>query len=98
MVFFNGLKNGLFKSDSVEGFLKEVDFKKEDNDMVLECDFDSFVSFLSVDSLFDFVWSLWSVLFLRGVELSVFRELDIKKFVLYRYKIVFKKFGWLCLC
>lgn len=58
MVFFNGLKNGLFKSDSVEGFLKEVDFKKEDNDMVLECDFDSFVSFLSVDSLFDFVWSL----------------------------------------
>lgn len=96
--FSNGLKNGLFKSDSAEGFLKEADFKKEDNDMALERDSDSPASFSSVDSPPDLAWSPRSVLSSRGVEPSAFREPDTKKFALHRHKTAFKKSGRPRLC
>ena len=98
MGFSSGLKNGIYKNDSTEGFLKESDYKKEENDMAIERDSDSPASFSSVESPPDLAWSPRGVLPSRSGEPSAFREPDTKKFALHRHKTAFKKSGRPRLC
>lgn len=98
MAFSSGLKNGIFKNDSTEGFLKESDYKKEENDMAIERDSDSPASFSSVEGPPDLAWSPRGVLSSRSGEPSAFREPDTKKFALHRHKTAFKKSGRPRLC
>ena len=93
MAFSSGLKNGIFKNES---FLKESDYKKEENHMAFERDSSSLPRFSSPPNL---TWSP-RVVFpsSRSCEPGAPQKPDTEQFTLRRHKTAFKKSGRPRLC
>ena len=98
MAFSSGLKNGIFKNDSSDSFLKDSDYKKEENDVVFERDSDSPASFSSLKSPPDIEWSSRGVPSSRSGGPSAFQKPDTAKFTLRGHKTGFKNSGRPRLC
>ena len=99
MASSSGLKNGIFKNDSSDSFLKESDYKKEGKDMMaFERYSGSRPRFSSAESPPNLTWSPRVVPSSRSCEPSAPQKPGNEQFTLRRHQPAFKKSGRPRLC